>query len=166
MQPMVNSAQQSSNWNCMLRPHHIGGWTPSIVKGADIEQVWGSLWESPRKLWWWECKTSRGKRGTQTHDVGLQFPTFLLDYNYEAFGEVSGCHNKSKWALCSPGWYTGPVQIQYDRSDPGIQTCPHRRSGTWNGTHMRIHQATHLWLVSSLVHDLWVPSFCNGVHFL
>jgi hypothetical protein len=35
-----------------------------------------------------------------------------------------------------------------------------------DGTHTRIHQSTHLRLVSSLVHDLWVLDFRNGVRFL
>jgi hypothetical protein len=50
----------------------------------------------------------RGER--QTHNVGFQFPTiytytsqYLLHFDYEAFVEVSGCHNESKRAPCSPG---------------------------------------------------------------
>jgi hypothetical protein len=104
-----------------------------------MERVWGSPWDmerAPRKLGWWGCETSRGKRGTQTHDVGFQFPTvytytlqYLLHFDYEAFGKVSDCHNGAKTSIAHQD-DTQVLQVQCDRNDPDIQTCPHRRSGT------------------------------------
>lgn len=35
-----------------------------------------------------------------------------------------------------------------------------------DGTHARIHEATHLRLMGSLIHDLRMFDFCNRVRFL
>ena len=82
-------------------------------RGAQATEIARSPWDmesASGKLGWWGCEMSRGKRGMQTHNVGFQFPTiytyksqYLLHFDYEAFVEVSGCHNESKRAPCSPG---------------------------------------------------------------
>jgi hypothetical protein len=125
---------------------------------------------APRKLGWWGCETSRGKRGTQTHDIGFQFPIvytytlqYLLHFDYEAFGKVSDCHNELKRALLTRMIHRS---CKFDVTEM-IRTFRHALTAglaleiAVDGTHTRIHQSAYLRLVSSLVHDLWVLNFCR-----
>jgi hypothetical protein len=75
-------------------------------------RVLHGIWRAPPENWGGGSGKRVEERGelTQTHNVGFQFPTihtytsqYLLHFDYEAFVEVSGCHNESKRAPCSPG---------------------------------------------------------------
>jgi hypothetical protein len=96
---------------------------------------------------------SRGKRGTQTHNVGFQFPTvytytlqYLLHFDYEAFGKVSNCHNEPKRALL-----TGMIHKSCKfNGTKKTWTFGHALTASLaleiavDGTHTRIHKSTHL----------------------
>ena len=85
--------------------------------------------ESPQKIGVVGCETSRGKRVTQTHNVGFQFPTvytytlqYLLHFDYKPFGRlVIVTTNQS--GHYSPGWYTGLASSMWPKW-PGHSDMP------------------------------------------